>query len=182
LHFEQGAIVDTGNEWNFAIQGEGFFQIVMNDGRTAYTRAGVFQPDKEGKLVNPKGDYVLPQVQVPEGIKSVQIKPDGAIVGTFDEGERVIGNVELARFTNPDGLQQIGDNLFLATRSSGAPEVGVPGTGKFGSLRGGSLESSNVDLVSEMTNLVQAQRAYQMDARLIKQGDEMWQQANNLRR
>ena len=182
LDMSQGIVTSSGNPWDMAIDGQGFFQVKAPNGDLTYTRAGMFQTDKDGLLVNQQGYPLQPPVTIPLDAGDVQIKPNGDIVNTVNGKLNVIGQIELVNFSNPDGLQQISNSLYLATPESGQAQKGVPGTGDYGEIKSGAIEQSNVDLVTAMTNLIQAQRAYQLDAKLLQQGDEMAAQANALRR
>ncbi|MHB8126800.1 MAG: flagellar hook-basal body protein [Desulfitobacteriaceae bacterium] len=182
LDMSQGIVTSSDNPWDLAIEGQGFFQVMAPNGDIAYTRAGMFQLDKNGLLVNQKGDPLQPVVTIPLDTSEVRIKPNGDIVNMVKGEQVVLGQIKLVNFTNTDGLQQISNSLYLATTESGPPLIGVPGTGDLGEIKSGAIEQSNVDLLTAMTNLIQAQRAYQMDARQLQQGDEMWAQANALRR
>lgn len=182
IDMSQGVITTTDNTWDLAIDGGGFFQVKPPNGDKAYTRAGNFQLDKDGTLVTQQGYAIQPEIKIPPDSVDVQVKPNGDILRTVDGKQEVIGQIQLANFTNIDGLQQISDNLFLGTPESGLPQTGVPGSNDFGEVKSGAIEQSNVDLATAMTNLVQAQRAYQMDAKLLQQEDDMAAQANALRR
>ncbi|MFZ3130500.1 MAG: flagellar hook basal-body protein [Desulfosporosinus sp.] len=182
LDMSQGIVTSSGNAWDMAIDGQGFFQVKVPNGDITYTRAGMFQLDKDGLLVNRQGYALQPPVTIPPDAGEVQVKPNGDIVNTVDGQQNVLGQIELVKFSNTDGLQQISNSLYLATPESGPAQTGVPGTGDLGEIKSGAIEQSNVDLTTAMTNLIQAQRAYQMDARLLQQGDEMAAQANALRR
>lgn len=182
IDMSQGVITKSDNSWDMAINGQGFFQVKTLNGDIAYTRAGIFQLDKNGLLVNAQGAPLQPAVTIPDVNGNVQIKSNGEIVSIINGKQEVLGQIQLANFGNIDGLKQVGDSLFLATPQSGPPQTGIPGTGEFGKIKSGAIEQSNVDFVTAITSLMQAQRAYQMDARQIKQVDEMWAQANALRR
>ncbi len=182
IDMSQGVLTNSNNPWDLAIDGQGFFQVKVPNGDLAYTRAGMFQLDKDGLLVNQHGYIMQPNVIIPPDSGEVQVKPNGDIMTMVDGKQEVIGQVVLANFTNIDGLKQISNNLFLETLESGEVQTGQPGSNNLGEVKAGFIEQSNVDLGTAMTNLVQAQRAYQMDARLLKQGDEMWEKANALRR
>lgn len=182
LDMSQGIVTSSGNSWDMAIEGQGFFQVKAPNGDITYTRAGMFQLDKDGLLVNQQGYPLQPPVTIPSDSGDVQVKPNGDIVNTVNGKQNVLGQIELVNFSNTDGLQQISNGFYLATPESGPAQTGVPGTGDLGEIKSGVIEQSNVDLATAMTNLIQAQRAYQMDARLLQQGDEMAAQANALRR
>ena len=171
----QGAIQPTDKELDLAISGDGFFQIQMPDGSTAYTRAGTFERDANGTLVTADGFTVAPGITIPEDARDLTIAADGSVqvfVGNAGQPQS-LGRVELARFINRSGLQAIGDNLFLETPSSGNPLTGNPGDEGFGSLRQGYIEIANVNSVTEISDLIAAQRAYEMNARVVRAADEM---------
>jgi len=181
--FEQGSITRTGNSWDVAISGSGFFQMRMPDGTTNYTRDGSFKVNADGVLVNAQGNYLDPQIQVPANSTSPQVGPDGRVTvipqGQTDAIE--IGRIEIATFVNPTGLKALGQNLYQETEASGRPLVGAPGENGTGQLNGQNLEGSNVQLVDEMVNLIVAQRAYEISSKGVTTADQMLQTANNLR-
>lgn len=182
--FSMGNLQQTGNQLDIAIQGDGFFQVVKPDGESAYTRDGTFKLDSEGNIVNSNGYLLDPAIAVTSETTDISISADG-IVSILEAGSSApveIGNVELARFVNPAGLQALGDNLFVQTDASGDPITGVPGEDAMGSLAQGFLEMSNVSVVDEMVSMIVAQRAYEMNSKSIKTADEMIQMATNLRR
>ncbi len=172
----QGSIQPTEKELDMAIQGDGFFQIQMPDGSTAYTRAGTFERDANGTLVTADGFTVEPGITIPNNARGLSIAADGTVqvvLGNNNGAATTIGRVELARFLNQSGLQAIGDNLFLETASSGNALTGNPGDEGFGSLRQGYIEIANVNSVTEISDLIAAQRAYEMNARVVRAADEM---------
>ena len=176
----QGSITTTGNSLDLAIEGGGFFQVQMPDGRTAYTRAGNFTLSPEGTVVTGEGLPLQPQLQVPDGATSLTVGADGtvtAIVAGESEPTQ-LGSVETARFVNPAGLQPIGDNLLVETAASGAPQTGAPGLEGRGSIRSGALESSNVNVVEELVDMIETQRAYEVNSKMIQAADEMMKNAN----
>lgn len=176
----QGALTNTENPLDMAIEGEGYFQVALPDGRTAYTRAGNFNLSAEGQIVTADGLQLQPQVQVPEGVQSITIGSDGTISAQLaGESEPTeLGQIELARFVNPSGLQALGDNLFTESASSGAPQVGVAGLDGRGQVRQGALESSNVNVVQELVDMIETQRAYEVNSKMITATDEMLRNAN----
>lgn len=182
--FSQGALQETGRVLDLAIQGDGFFQVRTAGGQTAYTRDGAVQIDATGRLTTGAGDLIDPPVTLPEDLESLYIDQNGAIRGTRagGAGELTLGQIQLARFTNPAGLSAVGGNLFVATANSGAPQTGNPGVNGSGTLASGYLEASNVDVGAEMTAMVQAQRAYQLNLKAVQTLDEMTGQALQLRR
>lgn len=171
----QGNIQPTDKDLDIAISGDGFFQIQLPDGRTAYTRAGTFERDAEGTLVTADGYTVAPGITIPEDASEITIAADGSVeVFTGNNNTATnIGRIELARFINRSGLQAIGDNLFLETPSSGNPLTGNPGAAGYGSLRQSYIEIANVNSVTEISDLIAAQRAYEMNARVVRAADEM---------
>jgi flagellar basal-body rod protein FlgG len=182
--FSSGDPVNTGNTFDMMIEGDGFFQIQMPDGSTAYTRDGNFRVDAEGRLVNTSGYLLQPEITIPENTASVSIGKDGTVsvilAGETDAQE--IGRIELARFINPAGLVNLGGNLYNQSSASGEAITGNPGDEGFGTINQGFLEMSNVKVVEEMVNLIMAQRAYEINSKAIQAADEMLQTANNLRR
>ncbi|MDA8441510.1 MAG: flagellar basal-body rod protein FlgG [Peptococcaceae bacterium] len=178
--FNQGSLVQTGQSTDLAIAGDGFFAVTLPDGTQAYTRNGSFAPDANGTLVNSDGYMLNPPLKVPAGA-AVKITSDGK-VSTLQNGKSIVlGQLTLATFANPDGLNKLGDNLYQVSANSGAAITGTPGNGNNGTIRSGYLESSNVDLANAMTSLIEAQRAYQANARVITNADQMMSIANNLR-
>ncbi|MEZ5709165.1 MAG: flagellar basal-body rod protein FlgG [Blastomonas sp.] len=176
----QGTLQPTGNAFDLAIEGAGYFQIEMADGTTAYTRAGNFARNGEGQLVTQEGMPLIPSIQVPEGATNITIGADGTVSATLaGEAEATeLGKIETANFTNPAGLRSIGSNLLVETGSSGAPIVGAAGEAGRGTLRQGSLEGSNVNIVEELVDMIETQRAYEVNSKMIQATDEMLQFAN----
>ncbi|WP_407307360.1 flagellar hook-basal body protein [Desulfosporosinus sp. SB140] len=185
-NFQQGTLVPSDQPLDLSISGSGFFEVKTPDGNTGYTRAGEFRVDESGQLTDIQGNIVQPRIQIPLGVTNLSVKGNGEITGLVSGTETVFGQITLAGFSNPEGLQTDGNNLFVPTVNSGAPQVGQPGSAignqTLGTIRDQSLEQSNVDLVASMTDLVQAQRAYQMNARLVSDGDQMMGIADTLRR
>jgi flagellar basal-body rod protein FlgG len=182
--FTVGNFQNTENPLDLAIDADGFFQILLPDGTTAYTRDGAFQRDSEGTIVNGDGFPLQPQIQIPDDAISLTVGKDGQVfVQLSGQSEpQNLGQIQLSRFINPAGLSKVGDNLFVETAASGAPVTGVPGEEGRGQIVQGFLEFSNVQVVEELVNLIIAQRAYEVNAKTIQTTDEMLQQANNLRR
>lgn len=180
---EQGDMTVTDNQYDLAINGRGYFQIQMADGTTAYTRDGSFQANANGVLVTSDGLQVLPTITVPSNATSVTVNASGQVLATIDGqvSQQNLGQLQLATFVNPTGLEAIGDNLLKESSASGSPVVGNPQATGFGSLEQGYLESSNVDIVSEITTLIAAQRAYEMNSRIIKTADDMLSTVSQLR-
>lgn len=179
--FHQGNIIQTGNALDVAIEGRGFLQILLPDGTAAYTRDGSFQINSEGQLVTSGGYEVLPGINIPEGARSITIAEDGTFsVQLADQVDPVeVGLLQTADFINPAGLQPIGQNLFLETAASGAPLAGNPGLDGRGGLLQGTLESSNVNTVEELVNMIETQRAYEMNSKAVSTADKMLQYVNN---
>lgn len=180
---EQGSLTQTGNAYDLAINGRGYFQVQLPTGGTAYTRAGAFSINAEGQMVTVEGFLIEPNITVPQDATAVSISPDGLVEATLpgQVEPAQLGQIELAAFINPAGLEAIGDNLFLETPASGAPVVGAAGSEGFGRLQQGWIESSNVNAVEEISALIVAQRAYEMNARVISATDQMMQTASQLR-
>ncbi|RME64381.1 MAG: flagellar basal-body rod protein FlgG [Nitrospirae bacterium] len=182
--FEPGDLINTSNPLDLAIEGDGFFQITMPDGTLAYTRAGNFQMDSEGRIVTPEGYPLSPEITIPSDAIQITIGTDGT-VSVLQPGSNtpsVVGQIELARFPNPGGLKAIGRNLFVETDSSGAPVTATPGSDGLGTVQQGFLEQSNVNIVEEMVRMIVSQRAYELNAKAIQAVDEILQQTANLRR
>ena len=179
--FGQGSIVQTDNSLDVAIQGRGFLQVLLPDGSLGYTRDGSFQLDSQGQLVTSSGYTVQPGITIPENAQSVTIGLDGTVsvlvAGNVSPSE--VGTLQLSDFINPAGLQAMGQNLFLETASSGAPQTGTPGLNGLGTLHQGAVESSNVNTVEELVNMIETQRAYEMNAKAIATADQMLQYVNN---
>ena len=175
-----GPMQTTGNGLDIAINGAGYFQIEMPDGRTGYTRAGNFTRNGEGVLVTSDGKPVMPQIQIPEDATSVTIGDDGTVTASVPGGDGLteLGRIEIARFVNPAGLQAIGDNMLVETQASGAPQVGTPGEDGRGTLRSGMLEGSNVNVVEELVDMIETQRAYEVNSKMIQASDEMLRNAS----
>ncbi len=179
--FTQGNLQQTGNQLDVAIQGRGFFQVLRPDGGLGYSRDGSFQVDAQGQLVTSSGYQVQPAITIPSGTLSVTIGSDG-VISAMNAGQTAptqVGNLQLADFINPSGLQPVGENLFLETAASGAPQAGTPGLNGVGSVIQGALESSNVNVVEEMVGMIEAQRAYEMNSKAISTVDQMLQYASN---
>jgi flagellar basal-body rod protein FlgG len=173
---EQGELLPTGNDLDVAIQGEGFFSVSLPDGTISYTRAGSFQLNANGEIVTSDGYTVQPGITIPTGTIDVTINSSGQVIATDSaEVKTTAGQFELSTFINPAGLSAIGGNLFLENEASGSPTTGVPGDTGFGTTLGGFLETGNVDVVKEITALITAQRAYELNSQVIQASDEMLQ-------
>ncbi len=177
----QGSINQTGNSMDVAISGRGFFQILKPDGDLAYSRDGSFQRNDQGELVTASGYVVQPGITIPQGAQNITIGKDGTVTVKFAGQAAVtqIGTLEIFDFINPVGLQPVGENLYLETAASGSPQGGTPGLNGLGSLLQGSLEGSNVNIVSELVNMIETQRAYEMNSKAISTNDQMMQYVNN---
>ncbi|MFN7920903.1 MAG: flagellar basal-body rod protein FlgG [Bryobacteraceae bacterium] len=183
--FTQGSFQLTGNPLDLVIQGKGFFQVRRPTGEIAYTRAGNFHLDRDGNLVTGDGEPLEPQITIPPAAQSISIATDGTVsfVQPGQTAAQLAGQIQLANFTNPAGLNSIGRNLFAATDASGEPAVGNPGGQEgIGTLQQGYVESSNVSVVEEFINLILSQRAYEANSKVVKAADEMYQQVNQLTR
>jgi flagellar basal-body rod protein FlgG len=177
----QGSLNQTSNEYDIAIEGSGFFQVQRPDGSTAYTRAGAFHLNSEGTIVTADGDTLMPTITVPTSATAVTITEYGVVNATVNSKTQQLGQLQLATFPNPGGLESMGGNLLRQTLSSGDPVLGNPGgTEGMGTLQQGYLENSNVDVVTEFVQMVLAQRAYESNSKVIKAADEMYSQVNNM--
>jgi len=179
----QGNVNITERELDVAIRGEGFFMVEMPDGRTAYTRDGSFERDADGTLVNSSGYPIDPGISIPGNATAVAIAPNGMVSAYLDNASSAtqLGQLQLARFVNKSGLESLGDNLFTETAASGPAQVGVPTADGNGNLLQNYLEMANVNSVTEIADLIAAQRAYEMNARVISGADEMMQATSQLR-
>ena len=182
--FDQGDFQNTQNELDWAIEGDGFFQIEMPDGDTGYSRSGEFKLDADGRIVNPDGFPLIPEIAVPNDTVSISVGLDGtvSVIQAGDGTPSEIGNIQVARFVNPAGLRSLGKNLFTPTNASGDEIIGTPGENGFGGIAQGFLEMSNVSVVDEMVSMITAQRAYETNSKVITTADDMLQLANNLKR
>jgi flagellar basal-body rod protein FlgG len=180
---EQGALTSTSNQYDLAIQGKGYFQITLPSGETGYTRAGSFQLSDQGELVTTDGYQVQPGITVPQGALSVTVSKTGEVQVTLagTPTPQTIGQLQLATFINDAGLEALGGNLFLETAASGQATVASPGEPGFGTVTQGFLEASNVNPVQEITALITAQRAYEMNSRVVKTADEMLSTTSQMR-
>jgi flagellar basal-body rod protein FlgG len=179
----QGNLQQTGNALDVAINGSGFFQILMPDGTTAYTRDGSFQMDNQGQLVTSSGYQVQPAIMIPSNAIAVTVGRDGTVSVTLPGTPQTtsqIGNIQVASFINPTGLQSIGENLYLETMSSGAPQTNTPGSNGAGVLNQGYVETSNVNVAEELVNMIQAQRAFELNSKAITVSDQMLQRLTQM--
>jgi flagellar basal-body rod protein FlgG len=168
-----GSILTTGSEFDLAIDGEGFFQVSRSGGGTGFTRAGSFRLDSSGTLVTANGDALNPAIQIPAGSTSVSIEPNGLVTATVNGSQVTVGQIEIATFNNPGGLQAQGGGLFLETAASGSPVAGVPGASNAGRVISGAIETSNVDIAEEVVNQILAKTAFKANANVIRTADEM---------
>ena len=182
--FSQGEFKHPQNQLDMAIEGGGFFQIIQPNGETAYTRAGTFKLDSDGRVVTSDGFPLEPELTVPTDALAISIGTDGTVSVLLpgDNQPSEIGNIELANFVNSAGLNSIGRNLYIPTASSGDATTGTPGEDGYGTIAQGYLEMSNVSVVDEMVNMIVAQRAYETNSKTIQASDEMLQTATNLKR
>jgi flagellar basal-body rod protein FlgG len=181
--FTQGALTQTGNTLNVGIQGDGFFQITQPDGSIAYTRDGSFVENSNGALVTANGNFLSPSITVPSNAVSVNIGQDGIVAVQLPGATTTqqVGQITLARFTNPDGLIAVGNNLYTQTAASGSPIVSAPGLNGAGMLESGYLENSNVSVITEMVNMITAQRAFEANSKSVSTADQMLSTAVQLK-
>jgi flagellar basal-body rod protein FlgG len=180
---EQGSLAATDNPYDLAIAGNGFFQVQLPSGDTGYTRAGAFAVSGTGQIVTADGYTVSPGITVPQNARDITISEQGQVSATIDgsTAATIVGQLELATFFNEAGLEAVGGNMYLETAASGAATTGTGGSPGFGDIRQGFVETSNVNAVTEITALIAAQRAYEMNARVITASDEMLAASSNLR-
>lgn len=180
--FTQGNLQQTGNDKDAAIQGQGFFQVLLPDGTTAYTRDGSFQIDNQGQLVTASGFPIQPAITIPNNAQSLTIGRDGTVSITLPgvAATTQIGALQLATFINPAGLQGKGENLYVETAASGAANTNTPGTNGAGLVSQGYIETSNVSVVEELVNMIQTQRAYEINSKAITTSDQMLQKLTQM--
>jgi flagellar basal-body rod protein FlgG len=178
----QGNLQQTSNQLDVAIQGAGFFQVLQPDGTTAYTRDGAFQTDSQGQIVTANGFVVQPAITIPANATSVTIGQDGVVTITQAGAAAPVqvGSMQLATFINPAGLESLGQNMYMETASSGTPSTNVPGTNGTGNLSQGYVETSNVNVVEELVNMIQSQRAYEINSKAITVSDQMLQKLTQM--
>jgi flagellar basal-body rod protein FlgG len=179
----QGDLQTTGNPLDLAVSGGGFFQLLLPNGQTGYTRAGSFHPDAQGNVVTADGNPLQPAITIPPDATNITIGSDGTVSVTVPGQTQAstVGNIQLALFVNPGGLNSVGNNIYLATTASGEPIVGTPGGSEgIGQIQQGMLEQSNVSVVDEFVQMIVAQRSYESNSRVVKAADEMLQQLNQL--
>lgn len=182
--FQQGTLSQTGNPLDLAISGDGFFKVLNSEGNRFYTRDGSFKVDSNGQVVNSEGYFLDPSISVPTDTESINISKDGIVLakiaGTVEPEE--IGQIDIARFINSAGLKSIGGNLYEETPASGQAMIGTPDTLSFGQIAQGYVEASNVQLVEEMVNMITAQKAYEINSKVVKTSEAMLQTAESLKR
>ena len=180
----QGNYENTYNQLDLTIEGDGYFQITLPDGNIGYIRSGAFSIDQNGDIVSPEGYLLEPGINVPDNALSISVSNDGifSVKLPGEEEETELGQIEIARFINPTGLSSIGENVYLATEASGPAQVGIPSEDGYGKVRQGFLETSNVEMVTEMVNMITGQRAYEMNSKAIQTSDEMLQTVAGLKR
>lgn len=180
--FTQGNLQQTGNDKDVAIQGQGFFQVLLPDGTTAYTRDGSFQTDSQGQLVTSSGFAVQPAITIPANAQSISIGRDGTVSVTQPGSSAAVqvGTLQLSTFVNPAGLLSTGENLYTETAASGTASTNTPGSNGAGLLSQGYVETSNVNVVEELVNMIQTQRAYEINSKAISTSDEMLQKLTQL--
>jgi flagellar basal-body rod protein FlgG len=180
----QGTLSQTGNALDVAINGDGYFKVLMPDGTFSYTRDGSFQMDAQGRIVNAQGNVVQPGITIPQNASSISINAQGQVSVTLPGSTTptVLGQLTLTRFANPAGLAAVGDNNFLETPASGTPQDGIASLDGYGTLQQNNLEQANVQAVTEISDLIAAQRAYEMNSKVITAADQMLQSTSNLMR
>jgi len=180
--YTQGNMQQSDNSLDIAILGDGFFQIQRPDGTTAYTRDGQFKLDANGLMVTNNGDTLLPGITVPQNARQITIGQDGTVsaVVAGTAAPQTLGQLQLATFINPNGLEAQGQNLFIETAASGAPQVGNPGTNAIGNVKQGYIETSNVNVVEELVQMITTQRAYELNSKAVQTSDQMLQRLSQL--
>ncbi len=181
-NFGQGNLMQTGNSLDLAINGNGFLQVQLPDGGTAYTRDGSVHLDSQGALVTANGMPIQPAITIPAGTQSITVAPDGtvSVVVSGSATPQQVGALQLANFANPAGLQAMGQNLFVETASSGTPTTNTPGTNGLGTLSQGYVETSNVNVVEELVNMIQTQRAFEINSKAVQTSDQMLQRLSQI--
>ncbi len=178
--FTPGEMENTGRKTDMAIMGDGFFEVMLPSGESRYTRDGAFFKNANGELVTAAGYAIQPAITIPQDATSFGVGSDGTVTAMVNETQSNLGQIQLVKFPNAEGLSAEGGNLYSETESSGAALIGIAGENGYGTIQGGMLEKSNVQMVSELVNLITAQRAYEINSRAIKTGDGMLQTANQL--
>ncbi len=181
--FDNGSAIVTKNALDLQIEGSGFFQVLTPDGEIAYTRDGAFKKDPNGRLIDKNGNLMQPEITVPPGVSGLEIAANGEvrIIQGLNDAPQTIGQIDVTNFINPAGLKAVGKNLFMQSPASGQPIQSRPGLNGTGYLAQGQIESSNVNIVDEMVNMITAQRAYETNSKVIQASDQMLQSVNNLR-
>jgi flagellar basal-body rod protein FlgG len=181
-NFSQGNLAQTGGQFDIAIEGQGFFQVQMPDGTAGYTRDGAFQVSSAGQIVTSAGFTVQPGITIPQGARSVTVAKDGVVSVTLagQSAPQAVGQLQLAQFINPAGLDPLGGNLYAETASSGTPGTGAPGANGIGGLKQGYIEGSNVNVVEELVSMITTQRAYEMNSKAIQTSDQMLQRLSQV--
>lgn len=182
-NFEQGSTQVTKNPFDMEIEGAGFFPVQLPNGQIAYTRDGAFKKGPDGRIQDKNGNMLQPEIVIPPDAAGVEISGDGqvAIIQGLNTVPQSVGQIQIVNFVNPAGLKNIGKNLFIPSAASGLPQQGAPGQNGMGSIAQGQLETSNVNVVDEMVNMITAQRSYETNAKVIQASDQMLQAINNLR-
>ncbi|NGP87376.1 flagellar basal-body rod protein FlgG [Fodinibius halophilus] len=182
-NFMQGSMSETGNPLDMGISGNGFFRVEMPDGSIGYTRDGNFSRDSSGMLINNSGLPLAEQIEVPMEAQAIEVSQSGTVTALMGDNQKVeLGQIEIARFSNPAGLQAKGGNVYKETEASGMAFVDRPGSEGFGVVRQGFLEQSNVDVVTEMVQLIEAQRAYETNSKMVKSAEDMMSVTNSIKR
>lgn len=182
-NYMQGSMSETANPLDMGISGDGFFQVEMPDGTIGYTRDGNFSRDSSGMLVTNSGLPLADLIEVPMEAKAVEVSQDGTVTALMGDNQEIeLGQIELAKFSNPGGLEAKGNNLFMETQASGMPFIDRPGAEGFGVVRQGYLEDSNVDVVTEMVRLIEAQRAYETNSKMVQAAEDMMSVTNSIKR
>ncbi len=179
--FTEGAVKITGNELDFMVEGRGFFRVQRDDGEVLYTRDGHFSKDSTGRLVNSEGYPVLPEIVVPQDAQNLHVGSDGTVSVKVAGQDQQIGQILIADFINPSGLISMGGNNYMPSRASGDPVIGTPTQNSLGQIAQNQLESSNVNIVEEMVNMITGQRAYEINSKVIQTGDQMLSSTVNIR-
>lgn len=181
--FAMGNALVTKNPLDIQIEGSGFFQILTPDGQIGYTRDGAFKKDPNGRVVDKNGNLLQPEITIPPNVAGIEVAPSGEVrvIQGLNDAPQVIGQIDVVNFVNPAGLKAMGKNVFVQTPSSGQPQNSRPGLNGTGYLSQGQLESSNVNIVDEMVNMITAQRAYETNSKVIQASDQMLQSINNMR-
>ncbi|MFT6072906.1 MAG: flagellar basal-body rod protein FlgG [Dasania sp.] len=183
MNHQQGNLIETGGELDMAIEGDGYFEVELPDGRSAYTRDGSFKRSAEGLVVTNEGYPLVPNIAIPQNVQSISMNPNGEVYANFNAQTeaQLLGTVTLTNFVNEKGLEAIGDNKFLESEASGQPLTGVPAIDGRGSIRQRYLESSSANIVEQLTFLIEAQRGYEMNAKVITASDQMMSTTSQIR-